>query len=141
MVTRDDIVEAARAYIGVRWRHQGRTVRNGLDCFGLIIRVGEDVGMPVEDVPARYSRIAKGLDLVEQGKMRGLRVPLPEARPGDVLLLHQGVYPCHIAIRSEKRGKPYMIHSHAGRGRVMEEPILGEWERQLVMAFGWRGVE
>lgn len=140
MTTRDDIVEAARAYIGVTWRHQGRTRRNGLDCFGLIIRVGDDVGMPVAD-SERYSRVAKGLDLIEQGKLRGQRVPLAEIRPADVMIFTQGVYPCHIAIRSEKRGKPYMIHSHAGRGRVMEEPLTGEWSRQLVTAFAWRGVE
>ena len=33
-VTREMVVAEARTWIGVKWRHQGRT-REGVDCIGL----------------------------------------------------------------------------------------------------------
>jgi cell wall-associated NlpC family hydrolase len=33
------IVSAARSWLGVPWRHQGRT-RQGVDCAGLVVLVG-----------------------------------------------------------------------------------------------------
>jgi cell wall-associated NlpC family hydrolase len=44
MTMREQIVEEARKYLGVRFRHQGRTVA-GIDCAGLILNVGNDLGL------------------------------------------------------------------------------------------------
>lgn len=48
-------VAAARSYIGVPWKHQGRS-RAGLDCIGLIILAGRDIGIAVPLV-ANYGPI------------------------------------------------------------------------------------
>jgi hypothetical protein len=48
MFDRAAIVRAAKSYLGVRFRHQGRD-RTGLDCVGLVVRVCNDLGMAVTD--------------------------------------------------------------------------------------------
>jgi cell wall-associated NlpC family hydrolase len=58
MPGRTDIVAAARTYLGVPWRHQGRT-RAGLDCAGLIVMVARDLALSDYDSTA-YGRRAQG---------------------------------------------------------------------------------
>jgi hypothetical protein len=36
---------------------------------------------------------------------------------------------------------PHLIHAHALRGSVLEEPFLGEWPAKLRFAFRFRGLE
>ena len=46
------IVAAARTWLGVPWRHQGRT-RQGVDCAGLVVLVGRGLGPAIgENVSA-----------------------------------------------------------------------------------------
>ena len=44
----DAIIAAARAWLGVPWRHQGRT-RQGVDCAGLVVLVGREFGLAAYD--------------------------------------------------------------------------------------------
>lgn len=44
----DSVVSAARALVGVPFRHQGRTVR-GLDCLGTVVRALSCAGLRIED--------------------------------------------------------------------------------------------
>ena len=39
VIKRREIVDAARNWVGVPYRHQGRT-RNGIDCVGLLLEGG-----------------------------------------------------------------------------------------------------
>ena len=48
MVTRTDIVAAARGWLGVPWRHQGRS-RAGVDCVGLVVVVCRSLGLSDHD--------------------------------------------------------------------------------------------
>jgi cell wall-associated NlpC family hydrolase len=45
ILTGADIITAARAYLNVRYAHQGRSRVEGLDCVGLLIVVGHDLGV------------------------------------------------------------------------------------------------
>jgi len=44
----NDIVNAARKYLGVKFQHQGRTKR-GLDCLGLVVLAATDCGIVCND--------------------------------------------------------------------------------------------
>lgn len=44
-VSRQQIVEVARSYCGVKYTHQGRKRNIGLDCGGLILMVARDLGL------------------------------------------------------------------------------------------------
>ena len=62
-------------------------------------------------------------------------------QPGDILIFRDDAYPCHSAIVSEKHGVPHIIHAHASRRMVVEEPIANEWPGRRVFAFRYPGVE
>ena len=122
-----DIVAAARACIGARFRLHGRALETGLDCVGVVA-----LAYGRERVPAGYAlRGGDVADVVAAIAAAGFdRVAVPQ--PGDLLLLAPGRYQHHLAILTD-RG---FIHADAGLRRVVEAPGAPRWP--LVAA--WRSL-
>jgi cell wall-associated NlpC family hydrolase len=137
--TDQDVVAAARGYLGVPWRHQGRS-RAGLDCGGLVVLVARDLGLADYDVLG-YSRHAQGQSLVRHFAAVMDATPPAAMRSGDVLVFAEAAWPCHAAILSTKHGRPHLIHAHALRRQVIEEPFAGEWPAKLRFVFRFRGLD
>jgi hypothetical protein len=140
-ITRAQILTAARAYLGAPFRHQGRSPA-GMDCVGLLVLVGRTLGYPHRDVTG-YSRRATGMGFLEHFHAHLDEIAPRDARVGDVLVFVESVYPCHTGILSAVAGTdvPHLIHAHALRGCVIEEPLIGEWPAKLRFAFRFRGIE
>jgi cell wall-associated NlpC family hydrolase len=115
--------EAARGYVGVPWRHLGRS-REGLDCIGLVLLAARDCGIDAPD-PGAYAREPSSQRLRQELAQVLDEVPLAAARPGDVLVFNLGLYAGHIGIRAEHPDYrvPSVIHAYAPRRRVVEEPL------------------
>ncbi|GIX11751.1 C40 family peptidase [Elioraea sp.] len=135
-VTPERIVAEARTWLGVPWRHQGRS-RAGIDCVGLVVQVARALDLSDYDHTA-YGRRAQGLGLVEHFRANMDGVAIPEARPGDVLVFADQAYPCHCGFLSERLDHPHLIHAHALRRKVIEEPYAGEWLAKVKFAFRFR---
>jgi cell wall-associated NlpC family hydrolase len=135
---RDEVVAEARRWLGVPWRHQGRT-RAGVDCAGLVVMVARALGLADYDTFG-YSRRAHGQAFVEhfRAAMDGIRVA--EAELGDVLVFADHAYPCHCGFLTEKFEQPHLLHAHISRRQVVEEPYIGEWPAKVRFAFRFRGV-
>jgi cell wall-associated NlpC family hydrolase len=127
-----DFVAAARKYEGTRWHHLGRS-KDGVDCVGLLLLAAEDAGMPHEHPPA-YPRGQRGYDLVKACEQMGRRIAINQAQDGDILIFTDGLFPCHVGIRSTKFGVPHVIHAHALRRVVNEEPLSHDLYDQLRFA-------
>ena len=138
MPNSSDIITAARTYLGVPWRHQGRG-RRGLDCAGLIVRVARDLGLSDYDATG-YRRHAQGQSFVEHFRRNMDQLPVPNMRPGDVLVFADAAYPCHAAIVAEKYGRPSIVHAHATRRKVVEELYAAEWPDKVKFCFRFRGL-
>jgi hypothetical protein len=83
-VSGDDVVAAAKKYLGVPYKFGGTNPECGLDCSGFVQRAYADLGV-------KLPRVAK-----DQAKM-GTAVPsLAQARPGDLIAFHSPVD--HIGI-------------------------------------------
>lgn len=138
MTTPDQIVAAARQYLGVPWRHQGRT-KFGIDCGGLIILVGRELRlMPATYDEIDYSRRPDGWSFLEAfGKVMDEK-PLTEAKVGDALIFIDGPYPCHTGILTEKHGVPHFIHAYAGLKKTIEQPYLQAWIDKTTHCFAYR---
>jgi len=138
MPNRDDIIEEARSWLDVKWRHQGRT-RNGVDCAGIVILVGNKLGLTDYDTHD-YQPRTNGFEFVNhfRNNMDGKKIS--EALPGDVLLFRDKAFPCHSSILSDKYGSPFIIHAYAPLLRVIEEPFSEEWRKKAIFCFAYRGI-
>lgn len=121
MTTRDQVVVAARRWIGVPWRHQGRT-RAGIDCIGLLVLVAADLGLSAYDSPG-YGREPAGVFLAHLGAAGCQRLPAAAAGDGDIVLMHQSGHACHIGVLATMRGARSVIHATAEHRQVLEEIV------------------
>lgn len=140
----DKIVEEARKWLDVPWKHQGRS-RNGIDCVGLLVAVGVELGYFTRDYdytnyPRRsaHSRdfIAIFDDLAAKGVLHKKRVF--DFQPGDIALLKEPIFPCHCGIIGSKYGKTSLIHGHAKRRKVVEDLYYESgWNKLHVATYGF----
>jgi cell wall-associated NlpC family hydrolase len=131
MATPEEFIREARKYLGVPWRHQGRTI-HGVDCIGVIIAPLISLGvLRQEDDIHNYKRDPEGRRLVEMLHEHARRLPKVEcARPGDLLVLRFTSEPQHLVLvtRATRFG-PHVLHA-AGQGSVVVEHFLNEhWLR------------
>ncbi|MGI3212570.1 C40 family peptidase [Roseovarius tibetensis] len=135
-VTPKAIVAEARTWLGTPWRHQGRA-RSGLDCVGLVVVVARALRLSDYDHTA-YGRRAQGQNFVDHFRAHMDGVAITDSRPGDVLVFADQAYPCHCGFLTERLGRPHLLHAHATRRQVIEEPYAGEWPRKVKFAFRFR---
>jgi hypothetical protein len=138
-MTRAEIIERARTFVGLPWRHQGRTAA-GLDCVGLVIAVGSSFGLPYEDKTG-YGRHALSHEFMHH--LRRYLVPLPPsaARLATIGVFREARFPCHVGIFSERDGVETLINSRANRRRVVEEAFATQSDPlQLVEILAFPGM-
>jgi len=139
MIARGDlIVVAARSFLGVPWRHLGRS-RGGVDCIGLVLLSLREVGVQIDD-PAPYQREPQGTRLLDG--IRAHAAQVARERPGDILLFRMGVYGAHVGIASVHPSwrVPAVVHAYAPHRCVVEQPMDGAARTALVGAFRLREV-
>ena len=137
--TRAAFLAAARAYLNVRWRHQGRNSR-GVDCIGLVAAALNDCGIAGDDV-RNYEREPDGVRL-RQGLTERFGEPVLQWRPGDVVLMRwatSGGLESHVGILSQHGDAWTLLHAYAREKRVVEHRLAGEWMRRVTDVFSLTG--
>ncbi|MCX7888572.1 MAG: NlpC/P60 family protein [Rhodobacteraceae bacterium] len=137
----DDVVRAARAWLGTPYRH-GASVRGaGADCLGLVRGVWRDVLGAEPEVPGPYTADwgePGRVEILWEAAARHLLAVAPgaERAPGEVLLfrLREGGIAKHMGILSVAGPSPAFIHSYSGHG-VVESALTEPWRRRLVARF------
>lgn len=130
---RGDVVARARSLVGVRFRPQGRSADDGLDCIGVMILAA--------GIPARLARTDYALRFgdAEQAALHfersGLiRVASDRVMRGDIVLVQSGPAQLHAAVLTDAG----YVHAHAGLRRVVETPgrlpwpVLSAWRASAV---------
>lgn len=143
-VTPDMVVDAARRYIDTPWKHQGRKIKVGVDCIGLVGGVALDLGLPGASEWASdktlhcYGRTPVPETLLGACDRFMDRVRIPEASLGDIIIMGFSYGPQHFAIVS-RVAPNYIIHAYAQMRKVMETKasIHGA---QIVRAYRFKGV-
>lgn len=136
MTTPQAIIDTARGYLGVPFRHQGRS-RRGLDCLGLLVCVARDLGMPEADNDMlNYGHSPDGGILKSALDAACDRVMV--AAPGCVLLLSFTVAAGgqHVGIATDIG----ILHAYAPCRRVVEASIPPEWQSRIVARYRLRSV-
>ena len=113
-----DVVRVARSFLGVRYRHQGRS-REGVDCIGLPVCVRKELGLPLMD-EAGYAKRSAGREMLDYCRANMVPIDRSELRPGDLLVQMNDVVR-HIAIVGDYPGGGLsIIHAHLPNKKVVE---------------------
>lgn len=139
---RQDVVSAARGWIGTPYLHQQSLKGAGCDCLGLIRGIWREVcGDEPEPVPA-YSRDwsePQADEVLWRAVARSLQPKaLEAAAPGDVLLFRMrdtGVAK-HLGLQTQVGTVPAFVHAYSGHG-VIESPFSLPWRRRVVARFAF----
>jgi NlpC/P60 family putative phage cell wall peptidase len=142
-MTRDDIVTAARAWVGTPYLHQGAARGVGCDCLGLVRGLLAELTGAALASPPPYSpdwAEARGRDTLLQAARRHLIERAPGgAEAGDVVVfrLRRDAMAKHAAVLA---GGGRMIHAYSGHA-VVEVAIGPWWRRRIAAAFSFPGVQ
>lgn len=135
-VSREQIIEEARRWLETRWVHQGRS-EAGIDCAGLLIMIGNTLGLPSEDMKG-YKRSPDGRTFREHIFRQTTHQGLPV--PGSIGLFKETRFPTHTGIFAEQAGQLTLIHAYMPAGKVIEEPFIHHWPSQLVAVRNFIGL-
>ena len=140
---RDEIVAAARSWLGTPYRHQASRKGAGCDCLGLVRGVWRELVGPE---PARlppytpdWAEVTGKETLLAAARAHLVEVPLGTAQAGDVLVFRMatGVPAKHCGVLS---GEGALVHAYWGRA-VVETRLVPWWRRRAVAAFAFPVVE
>ena len=134
-MTHDDVVTAARRWLGTPYRHLSARRGAGCDCLGLICGVWRELGGETIELPAyradwRDTRHADELlALAERRLIRASGRP----QAGQVVLFEIGraMVPRHCGIAVDEHG---FIHAQEGRGVVLSYLTPG-WRKRVAATF------
>lgn len=133
---RYDLVRAARGWVGVRWRHQGRS-RAGVDCGGLLVMAMRDIGRDTLDKRA-YGRVPKDgwLEAV-MAENFGAPQTASELGVGSAVVMHFGVGQSdHVGIvGAHPDGGWRLIHAYAPWRKVVEHRLDDVWRDRITEVY------
>lgn len=148
-VTREQIVQCAREYLGAKFVHQGRMKGVGVDCVGLVLCVAWELALVDRTGQAirptdytDYSAQPAGTFVNDVCIKRLLRKSPAEIKPGDVVSMRVPVEPVHVGIISSREKVLYLIHAYNSGPdpKVIEHRLDDRWRRRIVGAFAFPGV-
>jgi hypothetical protein len=144
MTTPQDIIRAARGWIGTPFHHQARVKGVGVDCIGLLVGIAreleltDDKGLPLADYDQpNYSPLPDGRGLKTAVSLHLLELASAgEASLGDVYLFRFQQDPQHVGILSElPDGAASIIHCYSNTGKVVEHRLNDTWRKLIVAAY------
>lgn len=143
MVTRQQIIETAREYIGTAYHKQGRLKKTedelgGIDCCGLLICVAWELGLSDYDLQ-NYSDQPDGESLLREFNSQCTPVDTPQ--PGDILIFKIRHFPQHCGIMSQINDYHSVIHAYQSLNAVKEHILHDWWVKRIVAAYKFPGVE
>lgn len=140
MTTRNDIIAAARAWIGTPYRHQASAKGAGCDCLGLVRGVyrevmGEEPEAPPAYAPDWAEARGAGEAMAQAARRHLIERAVTQGRPGDVLLFR--LTPHALAKHAAILATPdRMIHAYSGHA-VAETSLTPWWARRLAYVFSF----
>ena len=138
----NDIISVATGLVGVPYRHQGRS-QVGLDCAGLIIVVGQMLGVmgPEAAGTKAYPRRPNAPKFTAAMIAAGLvERPYGSQEHGDILRINTVGWPVHLGLYEiDEKGEEWYIHAYLPHKKVTRDPLTREVKRTISSV--WRYFE
>lgn len=141
---RQQLLDAARVYLGTPFQHQGRS-KHGIDCSGLVIQATGDTGLHPEDVQSQIPRYNARPNPRYFALMTRwlIEIPFEQAIPADIFLsrYQNRQFPQHMGfITAYPHGLSGLGLLHlsplSSVARVVEQPLDQQW-KDLILSI-WR---
>lgn len=132
----NELIKECRTYLGVPWRHQGRS-RKGVDCVGFLLMALKSQNIPMLEIRG-YSRNPDGIALKAiMDKQPSLESVLPPYKIGDIVLFRIRKEPQHVALLTESNTSELgMIHSfNGGSKQVVEHDFSEYWKQKIISVY------
>ena len=144
MISRNQILEEARSYVGTPYHHQGRLKGVGLDCSGLIVCVAKSLGL-FESTIVNYSKRQEYFTniLMVEIKKYMIEIDVDDACPGDVLVFWMNARtktPAHLAIKTERGIIQTFDDANKKLNKVVDTTLSPSWHRRITNVFKFQGV-
>jgi hypothetical protein len=141
------IVAKAREYIGSPFHPQGRVKGLGIDCVGIVLCVGEDLGLKYKDgTPIHrfdycdYALFPVLDKLQTESEKMFIRKDISAIAPGDILTMRPPFLVHHMAIVSRLQQGLGIIHAYGSLGKVVENLLDPRWIARIAGVFSYSGV-
>jgi cell wall-associated NlpC family hydrolase len=123
MQFRSDITGYAQNFLGVRYRHGGRSSKTGFDCSGFTSFVLDEFSVKVSSSSTTQSG-------------QGLKVSLSDVLPGDLVFFGRRGHIQHVAMVVEKTVEGiFCVHSTCSRGIIVENISTSKyWKPKILFA-------
>lgn len=149
MITRFDVVRAARGWLGTPFHHQASVKGVGCDCIGLIAGVAAELRMPeaarwLSDVRrSSYTAEPDPRMLLDAASEYLAEIPIAQLRMADIPLMRvpRGTRPQHFGILSSDN-PCYIVHAYARvtPPRVVENGFEREFAPLTLRAYRYRAL-
>lgn len=140
---RDDVVRAARSWIGTPYQHQASLRGEGCDCLGLLRGLWRELVGPEPQRMAPYAPSWAEIEGRERLLDAATRHLVPASGetilPGNILIFRwkDGAPAKHCGIAT---GVARFIHAHDGAS-VAEVALVPSWRRRIVARFDFPSLE
>lgn len=140
MITKENVVEIAKTYIGTPFHHLGRIKEVGIDCIGVILGVAEElkISLIIPPEAKKYGRKSKHRPLLECMEEQFIWVKKREV--GSIVVSwfnSKTKEPSHLGIVTNVG----LIHTNGNLGVVIEEHWSPLWTLRIVEYYKYPGVE
>ncbi len=142
-LTRDDILAEARTWLGVPFKHQGRTHR-GVDCVNLLkqVCVGLGVDDPTPDIIDYPRRPSEFMSFIKYLDDNLIKIKNRELKVGRVVAFKDARFPYHCGILGMREGEFTVIHAAMRHKRVVEELYIQQgWDKKLIGVYEFPSID
>lgn len=127
----------ALSWLGVPFRHQGRSREHGVDCAGLAICVARDLGLvePDWDVTG-YRRMPDG---TMRAHCDARLDPTESLAAAHLALIRFAIEPQHLAVVVPRPPDGWsLVHALERSGRVVQHRLNSLWRSRIVQLYRYR---
>lgn len=141
MITRQQIVDEARTWLGTNFLHQGSLKGLGVDCVNFIAEVAKATGaVPDIEFEKNYRREENGETMARLFNQYLDPISWMDAQPADVLVISYKGIPRHCMIVTEREDDEFRV-IEASREQVTEHRVDESTKRRIHSAFRVREIQ
>ena len=130
--------EAALKYVGVPFKHMGRTA-SGIDCAGLLLLAAHDCGYLAENTPV-YSHTPRDGHMHETLLKHGCVAVERPPQPDDVVVFsfRENGPAIHVGIITEHPYGLGVVHTYGHIGKVVHQRLDNKKQQRIEAVLEWQ---